>query len=147
MKAELDRLLDDIFRERGKSGTTECRDAYAFDALRSMAERSRALHLGGQPETGPRRQPAPQHLALLRLDIAALWRGYVHGDELCEITGLGPIPVATATRFRWHVDRAPTLAAAIDAAGLRMLDLMNDGHPDAAAEAVIAASGWGQLGT
>ena len=39
---------------------------------------------------------APQHLALLRLDIEALWRGYVEGDELCEITGLGPIPVATA---------------------------------------------------
>ena len=95
VRAELDRLLDDIFRERGKSGTTECRDAYAFDALRSMAERSRELHLGGRPEAGPRRQPAPQHLALLRLDIAALWRG----DELCEITGLGPIPVATATRL------------------------------------------------
>ena len=46
--------------------------------------------------SGPRRQPAPQHLALLRLDISALWRGYVQGDELCEITGLGPIPVATA---------------------------------------------------
>ena len=99
VKAELDRLLDDIFRGRGKTSTTECRDAYAFDALRSMAERSRELHLGGRPEAGPRRQPAPQHLALLRLDITALWRGYVHGDELCEITGLGPIPVATATRL------------------------------------------------
>lgn len=92
VKAELDRLLDEIFRERGKSGTLECRDAYAFDALRAMAERSRQLHLGGGPEEGKRRQPAPQHLALLRLDVSALRRGYCEGDELCEVSGLGPPP-------------------------------------------------------
>ena len=62
-----------------------------------MAERSRRLHLGGRGERssgGPSiRQADPQHLALLRLDLEALWRGHVEGDELCEITGLGPIPV------------------------------------------------------
>jgi hypothetical protein len=99
VQTELDRLRDEIFRERGKSGTTECSEAYVFDAMRRMAERSRELHLGGPADAGPRRQPAPQHLALLRLDITALWRGYVRGDELCEITGLGPIPVATAKRL------------------------------------------------
>src|SRR3546814_15911763 len=47
---------------------------------------------------GRRGQPAPQHLALLRLDVAALWRGYVQGDELCDVAGLGPIPVEAARR-------------------------------------------------
>jgi hypothetical protein len=97
--SELERLTDEIFRERGKAGTTECRDAYQFDALKRMAERSRRLHLGGVHDDGPRakRKPAdPQHLALLRVDLEALWRGHVEGDELCEVTGLGPIPVAMA---------------------------------------------------
>lgn len=39
---------------------------------------------------------AATHLALLRVDLEALVRGRVEGAELCEITGLGPVPVATA---------------------------------------------------
>jgi hypothetical protein len=95
IRSELDRLTDEIFRQRGKAGTTECRDAYAFDALQAMAERSRQLHLGGTATEGKRRQADPQHLALLRLDISALWRGYVEGDELCErsrVSGRSPSP-------------------------------------------------------
>lgn len=38
----------------------------------------------------------PTYLALLRVDFAALRRGYVEGDELCEIQGVGPIPVPKA---------------------------------------------------
>jgi hypothetical protein len=101
ISSELDRLTDEIFRDRGKAGTRECRDAYAFDALLEMARRSSGLRHDRQAaddgEQGARRRlAAPQHLALLRLDIAALWRGYVEGDELCEVTGLGPIPVGIA---------------------------------------------------
>ncbi len=44
-----------------------------------------------RPVSGP-----VTHLALLRIDLEALVRGGVEGDELCEITGLGPVPVATA---------------------------------------------------
>ena len=97
ISSELDRLTDEIFRARGKAGTRECRDAYAFDALVEMARRSSGLRHGDAPEgKGTRRLNAPQHLALLRLDVSALWRGYVEGDELCEVTGLGPIPVEVA---------------------------------------------------
>jgi hypothetical protein len=35
----------------------------------------------------------------LRLDLEALLRGRVEGDELCEITGLGPVPVRIARQF------------------------------------------------
>jgi len=45
----------------------------------------------------PSRQPVnPRYLALLRVDVAALRRGRVAGDELCEITGVGPVPVSVA---------------------------------------------------
>ena len=42
-------------------------------------------------------QPKARYLTLIRVDLDALRRGQVSGDdELCEITGLGPVPVATA---------------------------------------------------
>src|SRR5690606_15368923 len=53
------------------------------------------------PRHGRRRapQPPPEHLALLRIDIEALWRGHVEGDEICEIAGLGPLPLTAARRL------------------------------------------------
>jgi hypothetical protein len=70
IKAEVERLTDEIFRARGKAGTTECREAYAFDALKAMAERSRQLHLGGA-EDRKGKPAAPQLLgdAVLKLII------------------------------------------------------------------------------
>ena len=44
----------------------------------------------------PGRTPNPRYLALLRIDAEAFRRGHVHGDELCEITGIGPVPVSVA---------------------------------------------------
>jgi hypothetical protein len=44
----------------------------------------------------PRRWSNPRYLALLRIDAAALRRGRVEGEELCEIAGIGPVPVTVA---------------------------------------------------
>jgi Domain of unknown function (DUF222) len=44
----------------------------------------------------PRRWTNPRYLALLRIDAAALRRGRVDGEELCEIAGVGPVPVSVA---------------------------------------------------
>jgi Domain of unknown function (DUF222) len=44
----------------------------------------------------PRRWSNPRYLALLRIDAAALSRGRVDGEELCEIAGIGPVPVTVA---------------------------------------------------
>jgi hypothetical protein len=38
----------------------------------------------------------PRFLALLRVDVETLRRGRVAGDELCEIRGVGPVPVPVA---------------------------------------------------
>jgi hypothetical protein len=50
------------------------------------------------PDPPPRRSSAgnPRYLGLLRIDVEALVRGRVEGNELCEITGVGPIPVRVA---------------------------------------------------
>jgi hypothetical protein len=55
---------------------------------------------GGRAPTSPasarRGRVNPRFLALLRVDVAALRRGRVDGDELCEIRGVGPVPVSVA---------------------------------------------------
>jgi hypothetical protein len=44
----------------------------------------------------PWRRPDPRYLGLLRVDLTALHRGRISGDELCEIAGVGPVPVSVA---------------------------------------------------
>jgi hypothetical protein len=44
----------------------------------------------------PRQTTNPWYLALLRVDVEALRRGQVAGQELCEIAGVGPVPVSVA---------------------------------------------------
>ena len=61
---------------------------------------------GGEPVTPPAAVSAvppgrpsrmnPRFLALLRVDVETLRRGRVAGDELCEIRGVGPVPVPVA---------------------------------------------------
>lgn len=99
IEAELDRRLSALIRERPAGEPLESRDALAFDAMVAMARRSQEADDPGHAASGKQRQPAPQHLALLRLDVEALWRGYIEGDELCEVAGLGPIPVEVARRL------------------------------------------------
>lgn len=99
IEAELDRRIGALIRERPAGEPLDPREAMAFDAVVDMASRSQTAGAPAGAAGAARRQPAPQHLALLRLDIEALWRGYVEGDELCEVTGLGPIPVEVARRL------------------------------------------------
>ena len=81
------------FTKARREGRREERDAYAFDAfVRVFQEHDQ------QPDDGTneRRHRCPSYLSILRLDYEALLRGYLAGDELCEIAGLGPVPVTTA---------------------------------------------------
>jgi hypothetical protein len=55
----------------------------------------------GRSQSGSPRPPAPRtvgprYLALLRIDVEALRRGRIKGEEICEITGVGPVPVSVA---------------------------------------------------
>jgi Domain of unknown function (DUF222) len=83
--AALQPLMDEMFTEARAAGRRESPEAYGFDALVRLAERPAG-----------RGRANPKYLGLLRVDVAALTRGEVDGDERCEITGLGPVPVRVA---------------------------------------------------
>jgi hypothetical protein len=86
--SELNRLTDGHFEQARRSGRREPHDAYAADALLTMARRSRDGEPGGKVPV--------RYLAIIRADLAALVRGHVDDGEVCEIAGLGPIPVERA---------------------------------------------------
>lgn len=116
--SELDRLTDEIFHERRNTGVREARDTYVWDALVRMAERSRD---GSGSVSRSKRPRNPRHLGLLRVDVEALRRGQVAGEELCEITGVPPDDPRHPTRGSpstaeatepppMAIDRTPALA-------------------------------------
>jgi hypothetical protein len=137
VNAALDAVIEEIFRDARRQGRDESREAYAFDALLTLARRARgdspaptattspATRAPGasprrpavaepsdRPASAPAESPAgetappqppppapganPSFLALLRVDLAALVRGGVEGDELCEIAGVGAVPACVA---------------------------------------------------
>jgi hypothetical protein len=88
----LEDITDEFFKQAYAEGRDEPRTAYAFDALIEMARRASGDNSGAKTPTAKR----PQLLGLVRVDHSALVRGGVEGDEVCEIAGLGPIPVSRA---------------------------------------------------
>jgi hypothetical protein len=86
IEAALKPLIDAQFATARTEGRREQRTAYAFDALIELAT-PRA-----DPATGAR----PTSLTLIRVDLAALRSGGLDDGELCEIAGIGPIPIGVA---------------------------------------------------
>jgi hypothetical protein len=78
LKAEADR----VFKEAWAAGVKERPDAYLADAL--------VRTVCGERKSEPKAQVA------VRVDLGTLRRGFVEGDETCEIPGVGPIPVDVA---------------------------------------------------
>jgi uncharacterized protein DUF222 len=72
-----------IFADARKAGLRESSDVYAADALVAMAAGSGAV------------KPGPRTMVHVRVDHSAFVRGRVVNGEVCEIPGIGPIPVAT----------------------------------------------------
>jgi hypothetical protein len=55
---------------------------------------------GVVPGAGPPRRASPRRVdMIIRIDFAALRRGYVQSDDICEVAGVGPVPVAAATEY------------------------------------------------
>ena len=96
-----------------RAGVDEPRRALAADALVGLAcgrsgagsapRRDRRSGTGGGPTgTGAGTTcgtTSPSAVVHVRVDHAALVRGRVEGGELCEIPGVGPIPVEVARRL------------------------------------------------
>ena len=75
---------------------------------------------GSAPASGQSDTPPPQrrlnerYLALLRVDVEALRRGGVTGDQLCEISGVGPVPVTVARDLLGHAVLKLVITRGID---------------------------------
>jgi hypothetical protein len=198
--AVLDALTDRIFGQARRDGRHEPVEAYAFDALISLADQAagsaagrtsdQAVHeaagsadqqkataadlqdstagdeptgtgsgvpaavvgvtANGDAAAGPA-APAPvvspgrvsrvnpRFLALLRVDVAALRRGRVAGDELCEIRGVGPVPVPVAERLLGQ-----SVLKLVITRGLDVLNVTHLGRGPTAAQKVALA--WASPG-
>ena len=95
----LDQLTDQLTKEARAKGSREPREAFTFDALVELTRRYNTSHDTGTEPAANTARVNPKNLALLRIDLEALVRGRVEGDELCEITGLGPIPIRLARQL------------------------------------------------
>jgi hypothetical protein len=92
-----------IFDEARKSGRRESSAAYDADALVALVTGT-SFATGGSAKdpttatTDGRRSNGgrPSTTMHLRVDLAALRRGELEGGEVCELPGVGPVPLATA---------------------------------------------------
>jgi hypothetical protein len=109
----LDQLIDKRYRDHTLSACRDGRDAAAFDALVDLARQH-----GGE---GAAASTNPRFLALLRADVDALRRGQVEGEELCEITGVGPIPVARAREVLGEAVLKLVITKGVDVANVTSL--------------------------
>ena len=83
---------DAIFRQHRKEDRPEPACAYRADALVALVKRA-----GAACGSDPRRGGADS--VVIRVDASALRRGHAQGKELCEIRGVGQVPLATVKRL------------------------------------------------
>jgi hypothetical protein len=95
---------DRVFHAARQAGTHETHDAYAADALVALVTNGCGTADGPNPdEEGSesdsqdrRRSPRSRPRVHVRVDLDALRSGVVGPGGICEIPGVGPIPVETA---------------------------------------------------
>jgi Domain of unknown function (DUF222) len=78
----------DLFRASRDAGRRERPDALAFDAL---------MVVTGSP--GGEREGEPACSVVVRVDHTAFRRGHTESGEVCEVAGVGPVPVSVARRL------------------------------------------------
>jgi hypothetical protein len=81
------------FDEARRAGQQEPLEAYRFDALCTLVR---------QPGAGVATARRTKHIARVRVDLTALVRGRTEPGEVCEIPGVGPVPVAHAREVLSH---------------------------------------------
>ena len=114
--AAVQHFQQEVFRTARAQGRREAFEAYAADALVAMA---RAAMSGG-----PGRKQAKggsDAKVIVRVDHTALVRGHAEPGELCEISGVGPVPVSAVDRL---LNEGAFLAAVIT----KGVDVLNVAH-------------------
>ncbi len=103
LMASIDADKQRIFRCARAEGRREPDQAYAADALTSLAAHQAGLVDGDSPDRGGEggegssrveRRSARDVKVIVRVDDTALRRGHAADGEVCEIAGIGPVPVS-----------------------------------------------------
>lgn len=125
--AALAPIIEEVFAANRRAGTREPAEAYAFDALVRLTDPALAPvgSSGG----------ARRYLGLVRCDLGALQRGRVAPDELCEVTGLGPVSVPQAIELLGEATWKLVLTRGVDVAHVTTLSRR-------ASAAMVAALAW-----
>lgn len=89
LSARIQAEQDRIFTAARGDGDREPAEAYAHDALVALVLRD-----GGET-VEPARVAARNAKVVVRVDWDALVRGFPAGGEVCEVVGVGPVPVST----------------------------------------------------
>lgn len=89
LMAAIEAESDARFEQARKDGVRELPEKYRVDALVALVA-GEGLVAG---QDGKRNRARVD--TVIRVDAEALQRGHVAGGELCEIVGVGPVPVAT----------------------------------------------------
>ena len=97
VKSALQRETNAVFNEARRTGHRECTEAYAADALVALVTGTSAIGMSATRTRSNAKTPPPTTMMHLRVDAAALRRGRLEDGEVCEIPGVGPVPLATAT--------------------------------------------------
>ena len=95
MMAALEPFERELFAENRTNGRMEHPDAVAFDAMVRLCEQSIKSATGPERKVGSR----PLATVIVHMSKAAYERGWTEPGEICEIEGLGPVPVAVARRM------------------------------------------------
>jgi len=102
--ARLKPLIDRAFADAKDAGRFEPVEAYAADVVRDLLLSEPAEGESGTGSSGPsgvagRQAVRPEKKVVAFIDAEALNRGWVEGDETCEIAGVGPVAVSAVRRL------------------------------------------------
>ena len=137
--AALAPLIEERFRAARAEGLRDTAEARAFDAFVDLAETTVEPDAGNAEDSAgdaPPRPRPPRHQALVRCDLEALQRGAVEGDEVCEVAGVGPIPVAHAVELLGDASWKLLITRGVDVLNVTTLSRK-------ATAAMLAALAWG----
>jgi hypothetical protein len=97
--AALKPRIDRTFADARDAGRMEPVEAYTADVVRDLLL-SRPDGGGSTGSSSSGRQAVrPDKKVIARIDVEALNRGRVEGDEICEIAGVGPVAVSAVRRL------------------------------------------------
>ena len=86
----LNAIVDELFKAAAREG--DARPARPTSPMRSSRWRAERRGAHGC-------KPSPTYTAVIRADLTALVNGRVGAGEMCEIAGIGPVPVGVVRQL------------------------------------------------